>query len=420
MCSEQAAKIVRSTPENVVGTNFHQYVHPSEYENMLTVFKKGFETKSLSEEGYDVKGIRTDGTEFYFHIVNTLLTEDEKPIGFQSLISDITERKRREEAILQAQQTLTTLVENIPVVAWTTNEKEETVYISPNVEQIFGYTPEEIYITGSDAWLGRIHPEDLKMVQDAFRASFERGTTFDVEYRLQRKDGEWIRVHDWSVGTYIRDGERFTSGIFEDITERKRLAQEAQNVSERAARYLDIAGAIILTLDHNGIVTMINRKGCEILGYDIDEIVGKNWFDHFIPMRVLEEVQEIKAKAFSGKISEIAVTANPILTKNGEERMIAWRNVIIPGATNDETIALSSGIDITDREISRKELETQKEELGELAHMMSHDLGNKMQNIRGLVTLLNHNHDEEVLQRIDSIALQTNSWVQSWATLADA
>ncbi len=420
MCSEQAAKIVRSTPEKVVGTNFQKYVHPSEQEKMLMIFKRGFETKTLSEEGYDVKGIRTDGSEFYFHIVNTLLSEGENPIGVQSLISDITERKKREDAILQTQQNLATLVENIPVVAWTTNEKGETVYVSPNIEHIFGYTPEEIYRDGSNAWVSKTHPDDLKMVQEAFREGFERGIPTNIEYRLLRKDGEWIWIHDWSTRTYVKDGERFTSGVFEDITERKRLAQEAQYVSERAARYLDIVGAIILTLNQEGIVTMINRKGCEILGYDMDEIVGKNWFDNFIPRRSLEDVLEVNTKAFSGRVSEIEVNENPIFTRSGEERMIAWRNVIIPGAANDDAIALSSGIDITDREISRKELEIQKEELGELAHIMSHDLGNKMQNIRGLVSLLNQDYDEEVLQRIDSLAKQTFRLVKSWATLADA
>ena len=60
---------------------------------------------------------------------------------------------------------------------------------------------------------------------------------------------------------------------------------------ERAQNYLDIAGVIMLALDQQGTVTLINQKGCEILGYSAEEVIGKNWIETFVPEASREEMQ---------------------------------------------------------------------------------------------------------------------------------
>jgi PAS domain S-box-containing protein len=91
-------------------------------------------------------------------------------------------------------------------------------FITPNIESIYGYTPDEIYRSG--VWYDRIHPDDMKMVQESYLKLLATGATFSMEYRIQRKDGPWIWVEAKAMSTYVKDGKRFTVGIASDITRR--------------------------------------------------------------------------------------------------------------------------------------------------------------------------------------------------------
>src|SRR5258705_3391783 len=100
------------------------------------------------------------------------------------------------------------------------------VFGSPHVHRVGGYTAEELYRAGPGAWFGRVHPDDLPMVQKHFVALFGGpGRTFDLEYRLQHKDGRWIWIHDRAVTTYEAQGVTYAYGIYTDITDRKRAEE---------------------------------------------------------------------------------------------------------------------------------------------------------------------------------------------------
>ncbi|MCK5180782.1 MAG: PAS domain-containing protein, partial [Candidatus Omnitrophica bacterium] len=82
----------------------------------------------------------------------------------------------------------------------------------------------------------------------------------------------------------------FFGNIITDITERKKFAKELEKEKGIAEKYLDIVKVMIVGLNFKKEVVLVNKKGCEVLGYEEGEILGKNWFDHFIPGRLREEV----------------------------------------------------------------------------------------------------------------------------------
>ena len=148
----------------------------------------------------------------------------------------IRDRKRVENQLRKSRRKYRSLIGHIPDVVWQSNAQGNTNYISPNVEKVYGYTPEEIYRDGN-LWLGRIHPKHRDKVATAFAALFTHGTPLDIEYRIKRKDGQWIWLHDRSIGTYTSDGVEYADGIFVDITQRKHAEQtltEARDNAERA------------------------------------------------------------------------------------------------------------------------------------------------------------------------------------------
>jgi PAS domain S-box-containing protein len=111
------------------------------------------------------------------------------------------------------------------------------------------------------------------------------------------------------------------------------------------------------------VVTLINNKGCGILGYAEEEIVGKNWFDHFLPQRIKEEVRALFVKLLKGEMENVEYYKNPVLCKHGEERIIAWYNTLLTDESGKIVGTLSSGEDVTERVKAEEALRKAHEEL---------------------------------------------------------
>jgi PAS domain S-box-containing protein len=109
-------------------------------------------------------------------------------------------------------------------------------------------------------------------------------------------------------------------------------------------------------INSEGLVTLVNKKTCEIFGYNEDEMTGKNWFENFVPQRFKSELIEVAQKLLSGKSDNVEYFDNPILTKKGEERIIHWHNTQIRDENKKIIGLLSSGEDITEKEKAEKEL----------------------------------------------------------------
>ena len=142
---------------------------------------------------------------------------------------------------LDYEESLQRLVANLPDVTWTSDMTGHTTYISPNVEEIFGFSPREMCEHGEELWLGRIHSEDSDRVIRSYRELFESRQPYDVEYRVQCKDGNFIWVHDRAFRTYEKGGVRYADGIFSDITKSKRAEQTSK---ENEAKYRSLVSNI--------------------------------------------------------------------------------------------------------------------------------------------------------------------------------
>jgi len=192
---------------------------------------------------------------------------------FQERKQAQSQRDATLEALRESEGKYRSLVVNIPDVTWTTDREGKTAFISPNVERVYGYTQEEIYEGGDHRWFGRIHPDDVEIVKQTYQALFEKGMQFDIEYRIKRKDGEWLWLHDRAVATYAKDGMLYADGVFSDITERKRT-EEALRIRDWAMR--SSLSAIVLA-DLQGDLIYVNPAFLWMWGYeDEKEVLGKS------------------------------------------------------------------------------------------------------------------------------------------------
>ncbi len=107
-----------------------------------------------------------------------------------------------------------------------------------------------------------------------------------VENPIVTRGGD-ERLIEWRTA-YLRDGAGRITGTLSsgsDITDRKRAQAAVREERDRAQRYLDTAEVILLALDVDGRITLINRKGCDVLGRSEAELLGRNWVDTCIPER---------------------------------------------------------------------------------------------------------------------------------------
>ncbi|OGP13695.1 MAG: hypothetical protein A2052_10160 [Deltaproteobacteria bacterium GWA2_54_12] len=177
--------------------------------------------------------------------------------SFNRMSSEI---KARTMLLKESEKKYRSLIDNIPDITWTSDVAGRIVYVSGNVREMLGYSPEEV-CSDYSIWEKIIHPEDRARVMAAFEALFETGKRFDEQYRMMRKDGSWAWVYDRATSTYVKDGRRLTDGVLTDITERKMS---------------DLLRSITLYLkdtdNFDSAVSLVIEKVCELTGWSYGEV----------------------------------------------------------------------------------------------------------------------------------------------------
>jgi len=160
-------------------------------------------------------------------------------------------------------------------------------------------------------------------------------------------------------------------GVLRDITERKRLEEALREERDRAQKYLDVAGVILAVVDADEQISLMNNKGCEVLGYSEREVIGQNWFDLLVPERCREEVRGVFRQLMAGQIEPVEYYENALLTKDGQERIIAFHNTVLTDEDGSIRAALCSGEDVTERKEAERQLHIYQQRLRALATRLS-------------------------------------------------
>ncbi|MDZ7843988.1 MAG: sensor domain-containing diguanylate cyclase [Anaerolineales bacterium] len=139
----------------------------------------------------------------------------------------------------------------------------------------------------------------------------------------------------------------------------KRMIREEEKVRlarDKAQQYLDIAGAIIIALDLTGAITLINRWGCQALGYEEEEILGKNWIDEMVHPNQQDEIRDQYHKILTDQSTPPVFMEYVMIAKGGQERDTVWNATTLTNEDGEIIGTLNSGRDITDRVELEKQL----------------------------------------------------------------
>jgi PAS domain S-box-containing protein len=253
------------------------------YEQIIGIMKADIEGRRITEVFPDIRNytfdyigaygkVALEGGEIqfeaYFEATQQYLSiyaYSPLPGEFAAIFTDITERKRIEEALRISEERLRFALESCQIGAWDIDLVDHTAFRSPEHDRIFGY-PELLPSWTLDDFLKHALPEHRAPVEAMVREATVARTGWTYECPIRRADGEvrWI----WFSGQYRTDsaGRSRVAGVVQDVTERKQAEQALRESEEKYRRLVGLLPAAVYTCDADGTITFYNERAAELWG----------------------------------------------------------------------------------------------------------------------------------------------------------
>jgi PAS domain S-box-containing protein len=231
-------------------------MHPDDRDRVTEAWRRAVRTGEPFREEY--RFVRPDGTAVWVDGDARLLrAKDGTPIFWQGVMIDVTDRRRAEDELRASEARYRALVEQVPAIVYEMGPDDErrTLYVSPRVEEILGYSRRE-WLEQPDIWTELLYPDDREIELAAHDRHSETGEPWIQEYRLIASDGRVVWVRDQAVLVDV-EGRRTWQGVMLDVTVHKEadeLLRSANDdlelrVMERTAELGDANEMMTLEID---------------------------------------------------------------------------------------------------------------------------------------------------------------------------
>ncbi|MDM7998690.1 MAG: PAS domain S-box protein [Dehalococcoidia bacterium] len=331
--NKKTAELAGLSKEEMIGQAFLDIVHPEDRGMVRERYSRILNGEWFTS-GLTARGLDRDGNTRWAEMREIPFTWHGRP-AVMSLVNDITERKRAEDALRESEQKYRALADrSLQGIVIALGTPPRIAYCNAAMAELTGFTVEELLSMTPEQIVGLIHPEDRDMF---FRRYANRIKGLPAESRYQfravRRDGAviWLEIFATAI-EYA--GEPAVQAAFIDITERK-MAEEALAESERKYRQLvETVDEGIGAIDKEATIVFVNRRMAEIFGYAADEMIGKPLFSFLAhtadgtgmeeaPRKIerrrqgVSEAYEARAFRKDGTEIHLSVRSSPILDDQG-------------------------------------------------------------------------------------------------------
>ncbi|MBF0528394.1 MAG: PAS domain S-box protein [Deltaproteobacteria bacterium] len=303
---------------------------------------------------YEFQAFHKSGEERWFHQRNVLVRgENGQPVAIEAIVSDITERKRTEEALRVERQRLANVIAgtNVGFMEWHV-QTGETVF-NELFAEILGYTLEELAPVSVQTWRDLTHPDDLKKAFEILQKHFAGELNYyDFECRMKHKNGSWVWVHNRAkVIQRTADGKPLVmAGTQTDITARKQT-EETLHLFKSVIEHSEEAVGIS---DPRGRLVYINPAHEKLFGRSLKETQKVNYREYYPPESLALLADKVTPLLQSGKSWEGEIYA---YDKSGRLFPLWERADIIRDSEGRIQYTFGLMHDITERKKEEKEKE---------------------------------------------------------------
>ncbi len=346
-------------------------------------FSQGPQTSRNMNGRREIWGRRQDGTEFPAEASISQLRLGNQKV-YTAILRDISdrvavqrEREQAEIALRDSQRRYATITQVAPVGIFHTDAEGNCSYVNERWCEIAGMSAEQ---ASGQGWVNAIHPHDRQAVFQAWFEAVQNRCLLQLEARFQRPDGKTTWVMGQAVAEWDEAGNiKGFVGSITDIHGRKQ-AEAVMRESERRWRsLLENVRLSVVGLNLQGQVEYVNPFFLELTGYTRTEVVGKNWFDTFLRATERSQIHQCFEQILQQEPHNYH--QNIIITKQGEEKLVAWNNTRLQSVEGEGIGTMSIGEDITERYA----IERMK---NEFISVVSHELRTPLTAIHGAIDLL--------------------------------
>jgi PAS domain S-box-containing protein len=265
------AQFYGTEPEKLIGKRWSDFAPADERPRFLEELSSF--TREHPERHEETRSTRADReVRWYLCHLYGFFDDAGNILSFQTFATDITSRKRAEEALRESEARYRTAGEAIPYGVWVCNADGGVEYVSQSFLDLIGKTLDEVKPRG---WLGELPPEDLKPTLEAWRECVRKGGDWKWEHQVKGKNGVFRTI--LSLGRPVRDENgRINSwvGFNLDISERKQAEEALARHVALLSAITDSAADAIFVSDSQGRVTLINPAAEKIFGWSREELTG--------------------------------------------------------------------------------------------------------------------------------------------------
>ncbi|MDB5905517.1 MAG: response regulator receiver modulated sensor-containing diguanylate, partial [Betaproteobacteria bacterium] len=243
-----------------------------------------------------------------------------------------------------------------------------------------------------------IHPEDRERVLAAAKTAQASGK-YAEEYRIIRRDGDIRWIRDRAFPVLGDDGEVYRiAGLAADITQSRKAGDDLRESERRFSDLLGNVELVSLMLDREARITYCNEYLLRLTGWLREEVIGRNWFELFIPADD-KHARDVFASLLADG-PEAWHHDNEILTRTGERRLVRWNNSVLRSGGGDVIGTASIGEDITER----REAEAKIQRLNRVYAVLS-----------GIGSLIVRVRDrQELFDEACRIAIEQGKFAMAW------